>query len=276
MEKRKTVELAITVDVANLGKELLVVGRPKPSVRLRVSGSKPALYAAEAGQIACRIDLAGLGAGVHSLPVQPADVSLPKGIKLETLLTPTINVSLAHVVRKTVGVVAMLAGTPAPGYAVIRVVLKPDRIVLRGTAEMLDGLETVRTGAIDLEGAAESFKKEVPLILPEAIQVEPSLRIVIADVQVQERIVTRVMEDIPVAGLNANGAFQIQPETITLTISGPEAIVNAVERDPAFSVAIDMTDMAPGNHLRTATIHLPVEVSLDQVSPEAFSVTIQP
>jgi len=275
MDTRRAVELAIPVTVANLDSDLIMADTPRPTVRLRVSGSPSALDAIDAGQPSCRIDLTGLAAGIHTLSVKPADVSLPKGITLDTLLTPTITITLAPVVRKTVGVVAVLSGTPAAGFAVTRVVLKPDRIVLCGTADMLAGIETVRTRPIDLEGAAESFKKEVPLNLADAIAVEPCLRIVIADVSIQERIITRVLENIPVTGLPDAAGAQISPATITLTVSGPEGVVNSVENSPDFSVSIDLNDLSPGTYSLTAAIHLPVQVSLDQVSPEQFSVTIK-
>jgi YbbR domain-containing protein len=275
MDTQRSVELAIPVTVTNLDSDLIMADTPRPTVRLRVSGSSSSLDAIDAGQPACRIDLTGLAAGIHTLPVKPADLTLPKGITLDTLLTPTIMVALAPVVRKTVGVVAVLSGTPAPGFAVTRVVLKPDRLVLCGTADMLADIETVRTHPIDLEGAAESFKKEVPLNLADAIAVEPSLRIVIADVSIQERIVTRVLENIPVTGLPDAVDAQISPATITLTVSGPEAVVNAVENRLDFSVTIDLNDLSPGTYSLNAAIHLPVQVSLDQVSPEQFSVTIK-
>lgn len=274
MDQRREVELAVAVTVANLGDDLLLIDTPRPTVRLRVSGSVSAIEAIDSGQTACRIDLAGLGAGTHTIHIRPADVQLPKGITLESLLTPTLTIKLAPAVRKAVGVVAVLAGSPAPGYAVTNVVLKPDRIVIIGTADALDGIDTVRTRPIDLEGAAESFKKEVPLNLADTIRVEPPLRIVVADVRIHERVVTRVIENIPVSGEGATAEFQIHPQTISLTVSGPEAIVNAIETDPAFSVTIELAGLSPGVHRLKAAIHLPVQVSLERAVPEEFSVTI--
>lgn len=274
MDTRREVELAIAVSVINVDEDLLLIDTPRPTIRLRVSGTPSTLETIDTGATACRIDLGGLAAGTHTIPVQPADIKLPKGVSLEALLTPAITVNLAPVVRKTVGVVAVLAGNPAPGYAVTGISLKPDRIVLKGTAAMLDGIETARTRPIDLEGAAEGFKKEVPLNLADTIRVEPPLRIVVADIQIQERVITRVLEDVPVLAKGAATDIRIVPETITLTVSGPEAIVNTIEKDPAFSVSIDLKGLEPGTHRLKAAIHLPIQVSLNQVSPEQFSVTI--
>jgi len=146
--------------------------------------------------------------------------------------------------------------------------------MLKGTAAMLAGIDTVTTRPINLEGASEPFKKEVALDLPEAIVVDPPLRIVVADVIVAERVVTRVLENMPIAGKGTSRAYRIHPQTITLTVSGPEAIVGAIETDPAFGVTIDLEGLTGGTHSLTAAINLPVRTTLIRVAPERFAVTI--
>ncbi|MBC2711620.1 MAG: YbbR-like domain-containing protein [Desulfosarcina sp.] len=219
------VEIAIAVTFNNLADDLLLMDAPRQSVRLLVSGTPSVFETIDPKETACRLDLSGLGEGTHTISVRPADVGLPRGVSLLALLTPSLTIRLETVFQKTVGVVAVLEGNPAPGFAVATVTLKPDRIVLKGTATLLAGIDTVKTRPINLEDASESFKKEVPLNLPEAIAVDPPLRIAVAEVEVKERIITRVLENIPVSGKGTFTNHQIHPDVITLTVSGPEAIV---------------------------------------------------
>ena len=135
-------------------------------------------------------------------------------------------------------------------------------------------IDTVKTHPIKLEAAAESFKKEVPLNLPETIAVAPPLRIVVALVELCERIITRVLKKIPVAGKGTTSEHRIDPQTIALTVSGPEGIVKAIESDPAFSVSVDLKGLSPGSHTLKAAIKLPVRTTLIEASPEHFTVTI--
>ncbi|MBC2742937.1 MAG: hypothetical protein HGJ93_07805 [Desulfosarcina sp.] len=268
------VEIAIAVTFNNLADDLLLMDAPRQSVRLLVSGTPSVFETIDPKETACRLDLSGLGEGTHTISVRPADVGLPRGVSLLALLTPSLTIRLETVFQKTVGVVAVLEGNPAPGFAVATVTLKPDRIVLKGTATLLAGIDTVKTRPINLEDASESFKKEVPLNLPEAIAVDPPLRIAVAEVEVKERIITRVLENIPVSGKGTFTNHQIHPDVITLTVSGPEAIVNTIETDPEFTVTIDLNGLAPGSHSLKAAINLPVRTTLVRVSPERFSVTI--
>ena len=275
----KTEEAELEIDVGvtfeNLANDLLIMGTSRHTAKMLITGKASDLEKFDLNTVACRLDLSGLTAGTHTLPIQPADVALPKGIVLKTLLTPSVTLRLETVLLKAVGVVAVLEGTPAPGYAVATVSLKPDQVMLKGTATRLADIETVKTHPINLEAASESFKKEVPLNLPESIAVEPPLRIVVAQVEVSERIVTRVLENIPVAGKGSNANHRIEPETIALTISGPDSIVNAIESNRAFSVAVDLKGLSPGEHTLKAVINLPVQTTLIDVSPEHFTVTIR-
>ncbi|WP_319521169.1 CdaR family protein [uncultured Desulfosarcina sp.] len=272
-EKRE-MEIAIDVSFTHLADDLLIMNPSSQNVRLLVVSRSPGFDAAASTGISCKLDLSGLRAGTHKLAIEPSDVTLPKEVELKALLTPFLTIHLEPVVLKTVDVVAVLEGNAAPGYAVTAVKLEPDRVVLKGTAGSLADIETVKTHPINLEEAAESFKKEVPLNLPEAIAVDPPLRIAVARVEVTERIVTRVLENIPVTVKGASTEYRIEPQTIMLTVSGPEAVVNALESNTDFSVTVDLSGLAPGRHLLKAAIHLPVGTTLTRVDPEQFSVTI--
>ncbi|BBO75013.1 hypothetical protein DSCW_24300 [Desulfosarcina widdelii] len=272
--EKQEMEIAIDVSFTNLADDLLLIDASSQIVRLLVAGRSSDFDTVSPTNISCKLDLAGLRAGSHKLPIEPSDVTLPKEVKLKALLTPSLNIHLEPVVLKTVDVVAVLEGNVAPGYAVTAVKLEPDRVVLKGTAGSLADIETVKTHPINLEEAAESFKKEVPLNLPEAIGVDPPLRIVVARVEVTERIVTRVLENVPVSVRGALANYRIEPQTIMLTVSGPEAAVNALESNMDFSVTVDLNGLAPGRHMLKAAIHLPVGTTLTRVDPEHFSVTI--
>ncbi len=272
--ENQAMEIAVPVSFTNLADDLLLMESLNHTVRLVVSGTSSAFKAVDPQSAVCQLDLSGLQAGTHTLPVQMTDISLPKGLTPQTLITPSLTIRLEPMAEKTAGVIAVLEGNPAPGHAVSAVKLTPDRIVLKGTKAMLSAIDTVKTRPINLEGAADSFKKQVPLNLPEAITVEPPLRIVVAELTIKERIVTRVLENVPVSGKGTAVGHRIEPATITLTVSGPEVIINSIESDPAFAVTVDMTGLPPGTHSLKATIKLPVQTKLIRVSPERFSVTI--
>jgi YbbR domain-containing protein len=276
MRETETKQCEIDVDATfiNLAQDLLVADTQQNSVRLLVSATPSTFNAAVSTKASCRFDLSGLDEGSHTISVQSAEISLPKGVTLLEPVTPTLTIRLEKMLSKTVDVLASLEGGPAPGFAVAAVRLKPDRIRLTGTASMLEGMDTVKTRPINLEGASESFKKEVPLNLPESLTVAPASRIVVAEIDIRERLITRVLQNIPVTAKGTTADYRIDPKGITLTINGPEAIVSKIESNPLFSVTIDLENLTPGPHSLKAAIKLPVHTTLVQVTPERFSVTI--
>lgn len=274
MTEKQEREIAVAVTFNNLADDLLLMDAPQNTTRLLVSGAPSALDSMDPRETFCRLDLSGLGEGTHTVPVRPENIGLPKEVSLSALLTPQLTIRLETVSRKTVRVMAVLDEKPAPGHTVATVTLRPDRVVLKGPAAMLAKIDTVKTRPINLSAAMESFKKEVPLNLPADIAVDPPLRIVVAEVKVTERIITRVLENMPVSGKGTSAGFRIRPEAIALTVSGPAAIVNTIETNPAFAVTIDLSGLSPGDHTLKAAIGLPVRTALVRVSPERFSVTI--
>jgi YbbR domain-containing protein len=272
--QKREVEIAIGVSVDHLADNLLVANSPPPSVHLLVSGAASAIESLDPLETSCRLDLSGLGAGTHAVTVNTADIHLPKGFSLSALLTPVLTIRLEALSRKTVDVIAALKGMAAPGYAVSAVTLKPDRIVIKGTAAMLAGIDAVKTHPINLKNASASFKKQVPLNLPESVAVDPPLRIVMADIEVRERIVTRLLEKIPVGIKGAPAEYRIHPAAITLTVRGPEATVKTIETNPAFNVTVDLDGLGPGSHSLKAVINLPVRTVLVKATPERFTVTV--
>ena len=273
---KKEMVIDIAVQAQHLAADLTLMEMSRQSVKVVVSGTAAALKAIGPENAACRLDLTDVGPGVHTVVIHPHNVILPKRVTLIALLSRSVTVRLEALARKTVDVIAVLEGDLAPGFAVAAVTLKPDRVTLAGRASQLKGINTVRTRPIDLAGAAESFKKEVPLDLAESIQTEPRRRIVLAQVDLKERIVTRVLQQIPIAltGMPASNLVQIRPDTITLTVSGPENVVKRIEHHRAFAVSIDLRGLAPGAHTLMAAIDLPVRTTLIDASPEQFSVII--
>ena len=271
---RQEKELIVPATI-NLSENLLLADTSQHSVKLVVSGSPSALKQLDTRTVGCQLDLSGLSKGTHIVVLSSSDIKLPNSVVLTKLLTPSLTITLeTPPFAKRVDVIAVLKGKPAPGYAVTGVSLKPDHIVIKGSASKLEKIDTVKTQPIDLETASESFKKEVPLDLPETIGVTTSTRIVVAKINVSERIITRVFEKLPVLGKGLDIDYTIHPETIDLTLTGPETIVKAAETDRVITVTVDLTGLSSGTHLLRAAIHLPVQVTLIHANPEQFKVEI--
>ena len=274
-QKEMEREISVSATFTNLAEDLLIIDAGSHLVTLLFSGPSATLNKMDPGEIACTVDLSGCKAGTHRVPIDPNGIDLPKGVSVKSLVTSALMVQLETASEKTVDVIAALKGQPAPGYTVENVTIVPERIKLKGTATILDEIDMVKTRTVDLANASDDFKKEVPLQLPEAIVVDPPLGIVVVTIEMTERIVTRVLGNVPVLGKGCFTGFRIEPANINLTVRGPELIVQAIESDLDFSVTIDLAGLPTGSHMLSATIQLPLRTTLVDAHPEHFSVIIE-
>jgi YbbR domain-containing protein len=146
---------------------------------------------------------------------------------------------------------------------------------LKGPKQLIDEIQYISTAAIDVTGVSESFKKEVPLVLIENVQIAPASSPIVAQIVVEELIITKTLKDIAVQGKDTSLAFQISPPLITLQVKGPANALSTLASKNDFNVYIKLADLQPGVFVRRATIELPVEITLIDVEPKIFTVTIK-
>ncbi|MGE5380548.1 MAG: YbbR-like domain-containing protein [Methylocystaceae bacterium] len=112
----------VSVTAENLGAGLKAVYNN--SVDLEVSGkvTDRALFKAT-------VDLNGMGAGKHQVPVR---VKTPSGVKLVKVVPAQITVNIMEVTEKTVPVGVHLEKDPPVGYRVTGMIPSPAQVLVRG------------------------------------------------------------------------------------------------------------------------------------------------
>lgn len=106
------------------------------------------------------INLRGLGPGKHrNVPIQVE--GLPINVRKE-IYPSTIDIELEKKVKKEVPVQVDLIGSVADGYQVEPTLLKPDKVLVKGTESMLSKVTVVKA-AVNISGAKDSVQKLVKL-----------------------------------------------------------------------------------------------------------------
>ncbi|HEV2125273.1 MAG TPA: CdaR family protein, partial [Chloroflexota bacterium] len=81
----------VPVTFENVGEGLTVASSTR-SVSASLSGPQPALLQLAPEAVAASVNVAGLGPGVHTLPVQ---VRLPEGVRVDRVLPDQVSVTIA-------------------------------------------------------------------------------------------------------------------------------------------------------------------------------------
>lgn len=76
---------------------------------------------------------------------------------------------VSAVASKTVPVSPQVTGTPAGGFTVKRSVSDPASVQVFGPAEVLNGISSIRTEPVDIQGTDKNLAKDVNLVVPQGV-----------------------------------------------------------------------------------------------------------
>ena len=191
-------------------------------------------------------------------------------------ITPSfLSVRLEKEVSKTFTVHVPYQGEPATGHLALAPETEPSEVTLTGAQSMIEGIQQVRTKAVDLSGTNESFKKQVPLDLETALPYTASSAMFTVSIPIRQQTITKIIENIPIQIWNTSAEVKIEPSVITVEIKGPfDTLGNKAVTDQVYAF-MDMKGLAPGVYARHAYINVPVGLSMTGADPKVFTVKIK-
>ena len=267
-------DILIPIIADKLPKGLMLVGPPLKEIEIRVQGSRPDLEHLDLHKPSYRLDLSGATIGVESFPINPDLIPIPEGIKITRVNPAYVTVRVDRRLKKQIPVEIAVSGKTAAGFFVEDLLTKPSTVMLCGSETELSSRDSILTKPIDVSGRSESFKKEIALQLTPGLEVCASSGIILAEIYIAEKDLTRRFADILVEGHNTPYKFSISPPTIHIEIRGPQQIIQNLHPRKDISVRVELKDLSPGVYVRRATITLPVKTTLVKVEPELFTVKI--
>jgi YbbR domain-containing protein len=267
-------DIFIPVDSGQIPAGLTITGPLLKGIEVHVRGSKSTIRTLSDLKIRYVLDLSGVKVGTNSIPIKKDRITLPEGVSIVRINPTFLIVRIANKIKKKLPVIITFSGKPAAGFIVAGATAKPLSIILQGPENILGPMDKVLTKPIDIKGLAESFKKEVVLNLAADLEIISPSEIILAEVSIQENIVTKKFNNIQVEGKNSPFMYSIMPPTINIEVKGPVNIIEKLHKDKGIEVYVDLKGLKHGVYVRRATITLPVKTTLIGVKPELFTVKI--
>jgi YbbR domain-containing protein len=268
-------DIFVPVDPGKIPAGLTLSGQPLKGLEVRVRAPKSTIGTLAEVKIRYELDLSGVAVGVTSIPINRNHIPLPKGVSIDRITPAFLTVKVEKEVVKELPVKIAFTGKPATGFSAAGAVAKPLSVTLKGPENILVPMTEILTKPIDIRGLSEPFKKEIALNLPENIGVVSPSGIVLAEIFIEETIVTRTFNDIVVEGKDTPYSFSITPAAIQMEVKGPVNILETLQAKNGIKVYVDLKGLKPGVYVRRAVITLPVKTTLVGVKPEIFTVKIK-
>ena len=266
-------DIILPIDYSSLSDRLILTNRPLKGIEVHLSGSKSIADTISDLNLTYSPVLTDMSVGTISIKIKPELISLPKGLDVKSINPTYLILHIENKIKKQIPIKVAISGKPAPGFLIGDMITEPESVILYGPQTLLSNINIISTLPVDLSGHSETFKKEIPLSIPEGTYLSGKKKIS-ANISVKENIIIKKFNKISVKGKNRILAYNIFPETIKLELKGPVNTLEKLNDNTGFDIYIDLINLKHGKYMKHASIILPSGVTLAGVSPEFFTVTI--
>jgi YbbR domain-containing protein len=228
-------------------------------------------------QVTATIDVEGLNDSLDQavrLVARDGQGTLVPGVELNPDLTNAHIEVEQQKFSRSMAVSATITGVAADGYNVVSVSVSPPTVTIRGEEAFISGTASVPTKPLNIDGADDNVVKTVSLDLPTGAEVTGGVPVVTVTVKVAPA--TGVYNfSIPVTAKDlgddvaVNGALP----SVIVTISGPLPQLQALSPND-ISASVDLGGKNGGTHRVNVDVIAPTGLTVAQVSPTEFDVTL--
>jgi YbbR domain-containing protein len=230
-------------------------------------------------QVYVEVDLGDYNFNYHQqLPVKVED-------RNGNLLLDWINVTpsqvdvLVPVVHelpaKTVPVKTPVEGTPEDGFEVGRIVVEPELLTILGEQPVLDGIESITTEPVNIDGATQDVVERVAVIVPKGVTLDRENNNVTAVVRIEQ---TKDKSFVGLPVLAKNTPEGLTPEfpapTVNISVKGAESLMERL-MGADIEVFVDLKNLTGGEHQVPVQVNLPKGVTLTEKVPQQITVILK-
>ena len=280
-------DLLLPVDFSNVPENMVLTSFHTDKIEIKIQADPKLIELINKENIRYPVDLytdlefdpAGasdsIEPGAYLIPVEEKRIPMNPAIKILSISPSYLSVQLEKKTKKTFKISVPYTGKPAKGYIVLEAATEPASVELTGAAPLIYSIKELKTKPIDLTNANETFKKKMPLDLDSPSIISSPDHIIIVTVPVQQKLVSKTIENIPIQAWNCTSIVNIEPSQITIRIKGPFETLNNKEITNKIYSFIDLRGLAPGVYARHAYINIPVDLMMTDASPQVFTIKIE-
>ncbi len=235
----------------------ILVQQSAQQVKLTVRGSRAAIEELHARDIGA-IQVDAHTGNEKRVPIDPASIRLPPGVRVEQIDPPAIDLMWEDRVERDVPIQVSVVGTPSPGY-VVKSAPKPEPkdVRVKGPKSAVLTLQYARAEAFDVSGLGEGvFSKQLAIDKPQS-QLSYDVSSVKVTIEITREIVERPFTKLAIAVVGpAKG--KTQPAEVDVRLVCPPEVLRALRPEQV------VPRVEVKSHEPTGSATLPVEVSVDK------------
>lgn len=231
----------------------------------------------EVKQVFVEVDLKDSNVNFHQkLPAKVEDMegNLMHGwIDLEPAEIKVLIPIVREMPSKSLTVKVPLAGEPAEGYKVERIVVEPELLTVFGEIAALNNVDFLTAEPVDVSGASQDVIRKVKVLVPEDLTMveDPTVTVLVKI----EKVLNKSFSGLTVEPRNAPAQSQVQlnPDQVDLELEGMENIIERLDLSDV-KVFVDLSGLEPGEHRVLVRVNAPSNVTVKDIRPKEIVVKI--
>jgi hypothetical protein len=238
--KEKERFITVPFEIRNVPQGYTVSSDTPPYVKIVLKGEETALALVNERDIKAYVEAGKERPAKVKGIVKIDSKGVPPGVTVKEVQPRTVELTVEDLVTRSVEVTPVIVGKPAAGRVLTDVFTNPLSVRIRGPATVVNGVKSVHTEGISVEGLYETTVAEAKLELEDgkvALLGDEPMRVTIV---IEEEYVVRQLGDLPIElrGLPAGFRAAVDPAFSSALVKIPRRLEDRLSRK-AVHVYID-------------------------------------
>ncbi len=272
--------IEVPLFLRNIPEGVTTVEKVPETIVVVLSGpNKEILKLAFVGETYAFVDMVDAEPGrALRISLSPVNVVLPRnaGVHVLEVRSPkSLDLDMEAIEERSIRVAATTAGELPRGYFVLGVPQSvPDSVVVYGPSSIVHALDAVSTAPLSIAGRRARVEAGRPVVFEAMWNLHAVPKNVMVAVEI-EGMKTVSIDGLPVTFLHEPGlTATVEPVIYRAQVSGPEhRVYNLGPED--ISAVVDARGLPRGVHELVPDLQAPEGVSIEQVTPVRFTVTLE-
>lgn len=271
--QKSEIGFTVPVEFKNVPKHLIITEETADVVNIRIEGMRSTILGLSVRKLSVPLDMSDAEAGETVFKIAPETINLPVGTKVKKLDPQSITVTLERLMSKTVPIKVQLKGQPASGYQVGQILVDPPVLTIQGPVNQVRGVSTIPTLSIDITNLSSTIVRKIDTVLPSRNIFVEGKSSVSVEIRIDAIFIKKRFNKVSVKLIGKPGDT-VAEKRVNITVWGPQLVLDVLSSKDIAAI-INTTNLKPGKHVLGAEIGLPNDVSLLQMSPSKFHVTVK-
>ncbi len=227
-EDQVDMHIQVPIEVLNLPENLVISNQYKKQLDVTVRGPRSIIQDLKNRNISRPVDLSAAAPGAIVIKNTKESIPLPQGISVQQLQPANITLAIDRLIQKAIPIHPVTEGKVSRGYHLKSITLDPDKIIVSGPQTILTPALSLKTFVININNLNHSITLPVHINLSPAFVDLIGETVVVAKIEVMEKLVTKKISKIPVNVKDlkeGTKSVKLKPHSVTVVAEIAENLV---------------------------------------------------